>query len=87
MNPNVIDARKGINLRQLDAVLQIWYSRRTSLRGGAVAARRAHNPKVAGSSPAPATLMKRPFYTRSFFYCPLTKDPHTARQVLPCCFF
>ena len=55
MNPNVIDARKGINLRQLDAVLQIWYSRRTSLRGGAVAARRAHNPKVAGSSPAPAT--------------------------------
>ncbi len=26
------------------------------MRGGAVAARRAHNPKVAGSSPAPATL-------------------------------
>ena len=26
-----------------------------SMRGGAVAARRAHNPKVAGSSPAPAT--------------------------------
>jgi hypothetical protein len=25
-----------------------------SMRGGAVAARRAHNPKVAGSSPAPA---------------------------------
>jgi hypothetical protein len=25
------------------------------MRGGAVAARRAHNPKVAGSSPAPAT--------------------------------
>ena len=24
-------------------------------RGGAVAARRAHNPKVAGSNPAPAT--------------------------------
>ena len=24
------------------------------MRGGAVAARRAHNPKVAGSSPAPA---------------------------------
>jgi len=31
--------------------------------------------------------MKRPFYTRSFFYCPLTKDPHSARQVLPCCFY
>ena len=26
------------------------------MRGGAVAARRAHNPKVAGSSPAPATI-------------------------------
>ena len=24
------------------------------MRGGAVAARRAHNPKVAGSNPAPA---------------------------------
>ena len=26
------------------------------MRGGAVAARRAHNPKVTGSSPVPATL-------------------------------
>ena len=67
MSSNVSDTRKGINLTQLDAVLQIWYSRRTSLRGGAVAARRAHNPKVAGSSPAPATLMKRPSFARSFF--------------------
>jgi hypothetical protein len=30
------------------------------LRGGAVVARWAHNPKVAGSSPAPAT--KKPAY-------------------------
>jgi hypothetical protein len=29
-------------------------------RGGAVAARWAHNPKVAGSNPAPATQSKRP---------------------------
>ena len=28
-------------------------------RGGAVAARRAHNPKVPGSSPGPATNKKR----------------------------
>ncbi len=28
---------------------------RKSTRGGAVAARRAHNPKVVGSSPTPAT--------------------------------
>ena len=32
-----------------------------SARGGAVAARRAHNPEVAGSNPAPAT--KRKFST------------------------
>ena len=51
----------------LDAPLQIWYILASSLRGGAVAARRAHNPKVAGSSPAPATLIKRPCYPWSFF--------------------
>ncbi len=30
-----------------------------ALRGGAVVARRAHNPKVAGSNPAPATSQGR----------------------------
>ena len=29
------------------------------MRGGAVVARRAHNPKVVGSSPAPATNKNR----------------------------
>ena len=33
--------------------------RGTILRGGAVVARRAHNPEVAGSSPAPATRFGR----------------------------
>ncbi len=28
------------------------------MRGGAVAARRAHNPKVLGSNPSPATRLK-----------------------------
>ena len=28
------------------------------MRGGAVVARRAHNPKVAGSNPAPAKFLK-----------------------------
>jgi hypothetical protein len=35
------------------------------MRGGAVAARRAHNPKVLGSNPSPATgwaVVKRPLY-------------------------
>jgi hypothetical protein len=30
-----------------------------SSRGGAVVARRAHNPKVVGSNPTPATKIKR----------------------------
>src|SRR5438270_432312 len=29
-----------------------------SMRGGAVAARRAHNPKVVGSNPTPATIRR-----------------------------
>ena len=36
------------------------------MRGGAVAARRAHNPKVAGSNPAPAT--KNRHYQVSVFF-------------------
>ncbi len=37
----------------------LWYYLRSSMRGGAVAARRAHNPKVTGSSPVPATNRKK----------------------------
>ena len=33
----------------------IYYTRTISVRGGAVVARRAHNPKVVGSNPTPAT--------------------------------
>ncbi len=33
----------------------ITFAVRLTLRGGAVVARRAHNPKVVGSNPAPAT--------------------------------
>ena len=43
------------------------------MRGGAVAARRAHNPKVAGSSPAPATRYKNPHgESRRVFYFVVT---------------
>ena len=43
-------------------------------RGGAVAARRAHNPKVVGSNPTPATNQARyknaPFHQdRGLFLC------------------
>ncbi len=45
-----------------------FYTKR--LRGGAVVARWAHNPKVAGSNPAPATkkdINKAPF--GAFYFC------------------
>ena len=42
---------------------------KTILRGGAVVARRAHNPKVVGSSPAPATRKKRLSDNGSLFFC------------------
>ena len=35
------------------------FSRNKRVRGRAVVARRAHNPEVVGSNPAPATKMKR----------------------------
>ena len=38
------------------------------LRGGAVVARRAHNPKVRGSSPLPATRIKDDFFRSSFLF-------------------
>ncbi len=59
----------------LDSDSSLWYYRRSSMRGGAVAARRAHNPKVAGSSPAPATEKKDCEFLAVFFLfvaCKLT---------------
>ena len=46
-----------------------------------LAARRAHNPKVAGSSPAPATikhfqLRRVHFYSLEVFFCFKIKKPH-----------
>ncbi len=41
------------------------------LRGGAVVARRAHNPKVVGSNPAPATKRKGASTGTLFWYVPL----------------
>ena len=43
------------------------YFCKTILRGRAVVARRAHNPEVAGSSPAPATK-KRGTITRLYLF-------------------
>ena len=42
-------------------------------RDGAVVARRAHNPKVAGSSPAPATKRGKSPETVTFFILPQFK--------------
>ena len=40
------------------------------MRGGAVAARRAHNPKVAGSNPAPATIYETQLTKLCFSFNP-----------------
>jgi hypothetical protein len=37
------------------------------MRGGAVAARRAHNPEVLGSNPSPATYLKSAEKSGGFF--------------------
>ena len=37
------------------------------MRDGAVVARRAHNPKVTGSSPVPATIEKE--LSKEFLFC------------------
>ena len=42
-------------------------------RDGAVVARRAHNPKVAGSSPAPATKEEKSSEMATFFILPQFK--------------
>ena len=47
------------------------------MRGGAVAARRAHNPKVAGSSPAPATNKDHDLFVVFVFkVCTLRASPN-----------
>ena len=47
------------------------FLRPETLRGRAVVARRAHNPEVAGSSPAPATKSKRDCNSNCAFFCAL----------------
>ncbi len=53
----------------IGAEKQYLCTRKTS-RGGAVVARWAHNPKVAGSSPAPATNKKADWISAGFFISP-----------------
>ena len=52
INVLCIEAKQGGNVPFFQKKL---YFCKTILRGRAVVARRAHNPEVAGSSPAPAT--------------------------------
>jgi hypothetical protein len=52
--PSTIVVREPIENWQL--WLSLFFD--PTMRGGAVAARRAHNPKVLGSNPSPATLNK-----------------------------
>ena len=47
--------RRGRKKICISAKMVVTLHSQTTPRGGAVVARWAHNPKVAGSSPAPAT--------------------------------
>ena len=49
------------------------------MRGGAVAARRAHNPKVAGSNPAPATKTGTDQCLFAFKLCEIRIRAHNPR--------
>ena len=51
----------------LDAVQQMNYSYISDAGWSSMVARRAHNPKVVGSNPAPATNIKTPLSKRCFF--------------------
>ena len=71
------NGQNNLDLPKLTLLLQII------LRGGAVVARWAHNPKVAGSSPVPATKKPPEFFFRGFlfiislsicYYCILKKQ-------------
>ena len=51
------------------------------MRGGAVVARRAHNPKVIGSSPVPATK-KRVFQKwKTLLFYPPVWNTHSQRKI------
>ncbi len=52
------------------------------MRGGAVAARRAHNPKVPGSSPGPATNFMSPIMQNLRFGCTIHELSITIQNYL-----
>ena len=57
---------------------QYFCKTKDRVRGRAEVARRAHNPEVVGSSPAPATKEKRELkagFSLLFFYSGRTKSP------------
>ena len=70
------------------AAFRITESAKHTLRGGAVwSARRAHNPKVGGSNPPPATKIstgKNGKCSRLFFISDLEFAPGAYRQILQC---
>ena len=57
----LIDRGLDSDLFPINTSYQLTIRLLISARGGAVAARWAHNPKVAGSSPAPATKIRLMF--------------------------
>ena len=61
----------------LDIIPSIYYYTISDAGWSSMVARRAHNPKVVGSNPAPATKFKslEHIFVRGFFYVFKTCDP------------
>ena len=87
------EIKRGKFKKRLDfyggyAVYYVSVERRTHIsRGGAGVARRAHNPKVEGSNPSPATTMKtQEFRWNSCVFCFLCPDANQRQNSLDASF-
>ena len=65
--------RLGRQVFILERGVRLPYGLQNTSRDGAVVARRAHNPKVTGSSPVPATKEEKSSIMATFFVLRLSK--------------
>ena len=62
--------------KEKSLAIYFWYSILPLIDAGwsSLVARRAHNPKVVGSNPAPATIFKNPIYGVFYYLGPSFYD-------------
>ena len=46
------------NRQMIDTLPELWHTNKVAAGWSSLAARRAHNPKVVGSNPTPATIIR-----------------------------